>query len=195
MVTRVRILILLCLCLNATSVLQAQMPPASTIAFVNIDKLLESPRLERLRKLQDEVRESVEKNEASLKQLTADIEALEQELQDPQLDSAKLPELTRRYIHKSRDMRLRVGPEYAAAKGRAVWRLVPLYRELDAVVKSIAVKKNIALVLYRGVDGRMLSTATKEAIHDPISYLDPTLDITDQVIEQLGGGASRAPEK
>lgn len=172
----------------------AQVPPVvQPIAFVDLDVVLDSPRLkQRIKEAQESPlpMRSVTP-EPDYPKLLAGVEALEQQLLAPELEPDKRPALLARYIQMNRALRSRIEVE----KLRPSLQFA-LKNELDAVIKQVAIQNKISVVLYRSKNERPPNEETQNLLRNPIVYTDPALDISPLVIEHLeSAGLPKKNEK
>jgi Skp family chaperone for outer membrane proteins len=163
------------------------------IAVVDVSIIFK--KHDRFLAMTEKFKKDVEAAEAKLKEEYNQIKALQQQLNGFTPGSPDYKQLEQRVAKAMADWQLKgqmQKKEFMEAEGRIYFQV---YRELDDAVKQFAQKHTIALVLRYAsdpVDNPTDRTEIVRGINKSVVYVDPALDITMLILQDLNRSSGAA---
>jgi Skp family chaperone for outer membrane proteins len=170
-----------------------QAPRGHNIAVVDVSVIFKKHA--RFDGMMKKFKKDLEGAEANMKKEMTEIKSQQEQLKDFTPGSPDYKQFEQRVAKNMADWQLKAQmqkKDFLEQEGRIYYNV---YRELDDAVKRFAMKHQIALVLRYAsdpVDDPNDRNEIIRGINKPIVYVDPSLDITNWILEDLNrsGAAS-----
>jgi Skp family chaperone for outer membrane proteins len=191
-----------CLCATMVAVFIAsaavapalgQNPRGHNIAVVDVSVIFKKHA--RFDGMMKKFKKDLEGAEAKMKQEMTEIKSTQEQLKDFTPGSPDFKQMEQRIAKQMADWQLKAQmqkKDFLEQEGRIYYQV---YRELDDAVKRFAMKHQIALVLRYAsdpVDDPNDRNEIIRGINKPIVYVDPSLDITNWILEDLNRSGAAA---
>lgn len=156
------------------------------VAVLDVSRLIESsptmkPEMQRLKS-------DVDSFELYLKQTSSDIVQIGQRAGGLAEGSTERRQLEAEYYKKNSDLRTEMETKRSGFLVREAEIYAIRYREIEKVVREIAAKREVRLVLrFSGDFNNKDRASILQAVHRPVVYHD-LLDVTDDVIAAIHAG-------
>jgi Skp family chaperone for outer membrane proteins len=170
---------------------QAGRPAGHNIAVVDVSVIFKKHA--RFQGMIEAFKKEVQAAEAKLKTDYDQVKALQEQLKGFTPGSPDYKQMEQRIAHSGADLQIKQATqkkELMEYEGRIYYQV---YREMDDSVKRFAQKNSIALVLRYAsdpVDDPVDRNEIVRGINKSVVYVDPALDITDWILQDLNRSAA-----
>ncbi|MDX1962815.1 MAG: OmpH family outer membrane protein [Pirellulales bacterium] len=167
----------------------AQQPAGHNIAVIDVSVIFKDHV--RFKQAIEQMKTEVEQVENSLKADYENMKKMAEQIKAMNPGSPEFKKLETDFAKADLDFkfkRAQSSKDFAEREGKLYYAI---YLEIDQVVKEIAIRNNIALVLRHHSDKIDSNDRTEilRGISKPIVYVNPALDITQHVLNVLNRGA------
>jgi Skp family chaperone for outer membrane proteins len=170
---------------------QAGRPAGHNIAVVDVSIIFKKHA--RFQAMVDKFKKDVQAAEGKLKSEYDQIKLLQEQLKGLTPGSPDYKNMEQRIAHSGADLQIKQATQkkdLMEYEGRIYYQV---YREMDDSVKRFAQKNGIALVLRYAsdqVDDPIDRNEIVRGINKSVVYVDPALDITDWILQDLNRSAA-----